>query len=76
MSFGIWELLIVLVIVVFIFGTKRVRNLGGDLGSAIKSFRSALKDGDAEQVEDDSDAAGNVIEGESVRRPDHENSKS
>ncbi len=76
MSFGIWELLIVLVIVVFIFGTKRVRNLGGDLGGAIKSFRSALKDGESEQVEDDSDAAaGKVIEGESVRQPDHENSK-
>lgn len=43
---SIWQLLIVLAIVVMVFGTKRLRNLGGDLGSAIKGFRSAMKDGD------------------------------
>lgn len=40
------QLLIVLVIVVLIFGAKRLRNLGGDLGSAVKGFKSAMKDDD------------------------------
>lgn len=41
-----WQLLIILAIVLLVFGTKRVRNLGGDLGGAIKGFKSAMKDGD------------------------------
>lgn len=41
---GIWELLILLAIVVMLFGTKRLRTLGGDIGSAIKGFKSAMKD--------------------------------
>lgn len=44
MKFGIWELLIVLAIVIFIFGTKRLRNSGGDIGEAIKGFKKAVKD--------------------------------
>jgi sec-independent protein translocase protein TatA len=46
MGISIWQLLIVLVIVVLLFGTKKLRNMGGDLGGAIKSFRKAVKDGD------------------------------
>lgn len=46
------QLLIVLAIVVLIFGAKRLRNLGGDLGAAVKGFKSAVKGGDA-----DADAA-------------------
>jgi len=42
MSFGIPELILVLVIVLLLFGTKKLKTLGGDLGSAIKGFRSAL----------------------------------
>ncbi len=48
---GIWQLLIVLVIVVLLFGGKRLRNLGGDLGSAIKGFKSAMDDGDKDKQE-------------------------
>ena len=44
LSFGYW--LIVLVIVLVLFGTKKLRNIGGDLGSAIKSFRKGLNDGE------------------------------
>ncbi len=44
MNFGIWELLIILIIVALLFGTTKLRNMGGDLGSALKSFRSALRD--------------------------------
>jgi len=41
---GIWELLLILLIVVLLFGTKKLKNVGGDLGSALKSFRSAMRD--------------------------------
>jgi len=41
---SIWQLLILLLIVVLVFGTKRLRNIGGDLGSAIKSFRKGMED--------------------------------
>ena len=53
---SIWQLLIVLVIVIAIFGTKRLRTLGSDLGSAVKGFRSAMTDAEEakEQLENDS----------------------
>lgn len=41
-----WSLLVILAIVLLIFGTKRLRNMGGDLGGALKNFRSAMKDGE------------------------------
>ncbi|CAN5248731.1 hypothetical protein BH24PSE2_BH24PSE2_23130 [soil metagenome] len=51
MGFGgisVWQLLIILLIVVLIFGTKRLRGMGSDLGGALKSFRSAMRDTDDE----------------------------
>lgn len=54
MNFGIWELLIILVIVALLFGTAKLRNIGGDLGSALRSFRSALKDDRDEDEDKDS----------------------
>ena len=50
---SIWQLLIILVIVALIFGTKRLRGIGGDLGGAIKGFKSALKDDTEAQEESD-----------------------
>ncbi len=47
-SFSIWHWLIVLAIVVLVFGTKKLRNMGGDLGGAIKNFKGAMKEGEAE----------------------------
>lgn len=47
-SFSIWHWLVVLAIVILVFGTKKLRNLGGDLGGAIKNFKGAMKDGEAE----------------------------
>jgi sec-independent protein translocase protein TatA len=44
MKFGVTELLIILVIVALLFGTKRLRSIGGDLGGAIKGFRKAMSD--------------------------------
>jgi len=46
-SFSIWQWLIVLVIVIMVFGTKKLRNLGGDLGGAVKGFKDGMKDGTA-----------------------------
>ncbi len=45
---SIWQLLIVLVIVILLFGTKKLRSLGGDLGSAIKNFKQSMNDGEKE----------------------------
>ena len=46
-SLSIWHWLIVLVIVVLVFGTKKLKNMGGDLGSAVKGFKDGMKDGSA-----------------------------
>jgi len=53
MGINVWQLLILLLIVVLVFGTKRLRNVGGDLGSAIRSFRKGLNDGDDGDDDDD-----------------------
>ncbi len=52
-KFGITELLVVLAIVILLFGTKKLRNMGGDIGGAIKSFRKSLKDDSESSSEDD-----------------------
>ncbi|MBN2855681.1 MAG: Sec-independent protein translocase TatA [Halothiobacillus sp. 24-54-40] len=79
-SFSIWHWLVILAIVLLLFGTKRLKNLGSDLGGAIKGFKSAVKDEDKKP--DDAAAtgttpdslahksvdAGRVIEGEAVSR--------
>ena len=57
-SFSIWHWLIVLLVVVLLFGTKKLRNVGGDLGGAIKSFRKGLNDGDSEAEQGKLDAQG------------------
>ena len=44
-SLSIWHWLIVLVIVIVVFGTKKLKNVGGDLGSAVKGFKDGMKDG-------------------------------
>ncbi len=46
-SFSIWHWLIVLVIVVLVFGTKKLKNIGADLGGAVKGFKDGVKDGGA-----------------------------
>lgn len=67
MGFGVSELLILLLIVALLFGTKKLRNMGGDLGSAIKGFRSALKEPEEKESLDETASnatQGQVIEGE------------
>jgi sec-independent protein translocase protein TatA len=50
MGISIWQLLIILLIIVVLFGTKKLRNIGGDLGSAIKNFRNSMRDGEEESA--------------------------
>jgi sec-independent protein translocase protein TatA len=47
-SFSIWHWLIVLGVVVLVFGTAKLRNAGSDLGTAVKNFKSAMREGEAE----------------------------
>ena len=58
-SFSIWHWLIVLLIVVMIFGTKKLKNIGQDLGGAVKGFKEGMKDGTA-SPEDKPAAPGQV----------------
>ena len=55
---SIWQLLIILVIVVMVFGTKKLRNMGGDLGSAVKGFKKSVK----EEPDSDSKIEGDPIQ--------------
>lgn len=65
MGISIWQLLIVLGIVILLFGTKKLRNLGGDLGSAINSFKKASKEGEQDADKNlENKPEKNVIEGE------------
>ena len=68
------QLLIILVIVVLIFGTKKLRNMGGDVGGAVKNFKSSMKEGDEEAKNQQSaksvdsvEKDDSVIEGEAKK---------
>jgi sec-independent protein translocase protein TatA len=69
-AFSIWHLLIVLLIAITIFGTKRLKTLGGDLGGAVKSFRKAMDQDDFEEPKriesraGDAEAAGQKAAGD------------
>ena len=56
MGISPWQLLIVLVIVVLIFGTKKLRTMGGDVGSAVKNFKKSMKDEDDKGVDDSAES--------------------
>ncbi len=71
---SIWQLLIVLVIVIAIFGTKRLRTLGSDVGSAVKGFRSAMNEADAEPQDQIGDKSKDAdFENTPVDEPNKEN---
>ena len=68
MGFGIKELLVILVIVALLFGTKKLKNIGSDLGGAIKGFRTSVTDEDeAKAALGKEEETGEVIEGESEK---------
>lgn len=73
-SFSIWHWLIVLVIVVMVFGTKKLKNVGTDLGAAVKGFKDGMKDGGsadasasapAQQVSNEARRDANTVDVES-----------
>ena len=64
MGISIWQLLIVLGIVILIFGTKKLRNMGGDIGSAVKNFKSAVKEGEDDSMKKVAEDEGKVIDAE------------
>jgi sec-independent protein translocase protein TatA len=71
-SFSIWHWLIVLLIVMLIFGTKKLRNMGADLGGAVRGFKDGMREGDkpaeagaAPQV------TGKTVEGEIKEKSEH-----
>ncbi|MEK7206394.1 MAG: Sec-independent protein translocase subunit TatA [Pseudomonadota bacterium] len=72
-TFSIWHWLVVLAIVLLIFGTKKLRNIGSDLGGAIKNFKQSMKEGDDTSKSDSEDAAeSKKISGDSGRVIDAE----
>ena len=60
-SFSIWHWLIVLVVVLLIFGTKKLRNIGSDLGGAVKGFKEGMKE-DATKIGDKTEEGGHTID--------------
>lgn len=66
MGISVWQLLIILAIVLVLFGAKRLRNVGSDLGGAIKGFRQSMKEEDTSKDSDKLDKPGEnrVIDGE------------
>jgi sec-independent protein translocase protein TatA len=68
-SFSIWHWLIVLVIVMLVFGTKKLRNIGADLGGAVRGFKDGMKEGGSDKSAEAAAGTspkidGNIIEGE------------
>lgn len=66
-SISIWHWLIVLLVVVLIFGTKKLRNIGADLGGAVKGFKEGMKTGDDKSAEAKAEippSTGQTIDGE------------
>ena len=64
MGFGVTELIIILVIVLVLFGAKRLKNVGSDLGSAVKGFKTAIKDEETKPNDSIEKSESSVIEGE------------
>ncbi|MGB0893348.1 MAG: Sec-independent protein translocase subunit TatA [Parashewanella sp.] len=52
---SIWQLLIIAVIVILLFGTKKLRSVGGDLGDAVKGFKKAMEDDDKKSLTDETE---------------------
>lgn len=65
MHFSVMQLALILGIIVLLFGTKKLRNVGGDVGGAIRSFRSAMKEGQGDT--DDAEADDKIIESEATK---------
>ena len=69
-SFSIWHWLIVLVIVVMVFGTKKLRCMGSDLGSAVKGFKDGVKDSNAPPAEEPAAQNSAQVANQTAVQPD------
>jgi len=69
-SFSIWHWLIVLVIVMLIFGTKKLRNMGADLGGAVRGFKDGMREGEKAD-EPAPQITGKTVEGEVRGKTEH-----
>ncbi len=72
MGISVTQLLIILAIVIVLFGTKRLRNLGSDLGGAIKGFKSAVKEGEEDKI---SEEDANTIDSEVTSKQQEKSEK-
>ena len=70
-SFSIWHWLIVLVVVLLIFGTKKLRNVGSDLGGAVKGFKDAMREEQSSPKLENDNARGTTVEGEVTEKTRH-----
>ena len=59
---SVWQLLIILAIVIMLFGTKRLRTLGGDLGSAVKGFKKSMSDEEPDKASEDGEEASTELD--------------
>jgi len=74
-SFSIWHWLIVLLVVILIFGTKKLRNMGSDLGGAMKGFKEGMRsepEASKDETQKQVEQGGQTIEGE-VKNKSHTN---
>ncbi len=67
-SFSIWHWLIVLLIVVMVFGTKKLKNIGGDLGGAVKGFKDGMKEG-GQSADEKPPVPGQVTNAQAADQP-------
>ena len=72
-SFSIWHWLIVLVIVMLIFGTKKLRNMGADLGGAVRGFKDGMREGTSDKAMETPtpQVTGKTVEGEVRGKTEH-----
>ena len=63
-SLSIWHWLIVLVIVMLVFGTKKLRNIGADLGGAVRGFKDGMREGGEKPADPAAQVTGKTVEGE------------
>jgi len=71
-SLSIWHWLIVLVIVMLIFGTKKLRNIGADLGGAVRGFKDGMREGTSDKMETPApQVTGKTVEGEVRGKTEH-----
>ena len=72
-SLSIWHWLIVLVIVMLIFGTKKLRNIGADLGGAVRGFKDGMREGTADKATEPAAAqvTGKTVDGEVRGKTEH-----